>query len=842
MKGSIKGWLLVLLLSAPIVPQLAFAVCNCPSQFDLRVIGPSTMQIPLAWDAVPGASAYTVERSLTCDFSQPANCDVVSTPTCYKLSSFITAFGDTGKLPTDRNRFRRPSGLQNATTYYYRVRAKLPTGELISDCESAQLAPLPTRGVAGDLQADLVLGQPDFSQNEFRKTSAVGTQWAGGITVDKTRIPNRLYISDTNHNRVLGFDSIGHCANSTQCTSDADCPAGVCTLDHPNLTPQIVLGQPSVVDHAACNGDGTAQRYPDRAAATDATLCLIPPETLSIGESVSETSMEVDASGNLYVPDLFNNRVVRYASPLPGAGQSANGEWGQSSFAGNQANRGGTVSSNGLAFSTTGARAGVAVDHQGNLWVADPGNARVLRFPHTAIDTIASDADIVLGQTSCSGTVRGDSVSRPLTQFAYPSDVAVDTINRVLYVLDASFATTDTQRVIAYQLPVDLPQRPSCGVEPTLIGQAILTQQTPQMPFYCDVNGFGGMQPTALVIDSVSHGLWVENSCFFAEMFDLGTLQPVFRVQVLHMTGLDVDREGNLYASDKWYDTYRFRHSSLVANGLNFQSNTSARGIVYPGFRNPPTADAYYRNFGVTVFGSTPGSQQLISADYHRLLIWNNFDAGSFTSNGQPLTNGASAQDVFGEPDFVTETLSERYDYPQVTAGRFWIQLPAAGAVEAFEFPLRGSLSPGGPSIPSKKVYINVRSPAFTGYPLLGMPGQTIAAQDADLLDFAVGPSGNEMWVADTDRSRVFRINNLNGPGSPYVDVVLGQDDLTQTGCNKGVGAAGQIATSLCYPNGVLLDPEGNLYIADNGHEAGANQRIIEFDASRFAFKPGEVT
>ena len=45
-------------------------------------------------------------------------------------------------------------------------------------------------------------------------------------------------------------------------------------------------------------------------------------------------------------------------------------------------------------------RAGIALDAQGNLWVADAGNNRVLRFPASQLvaNTIEPAADRVIGQ------------------------------------------------------------------------------------------------------------------------------------------------------------------------------------------------------------------------------------------------------------------------------------------------------------------------------------------------------------------------------------------------------------------------------------------------------------
>ena len=87
--------------------------------------------------------------------------------------------------------------------------------------------------------------------------------------------------------------------------------------------------------------------------------------------------------------------------------------------------------------------AAMAFDSAGNLWITDPGNNRVLRFPgpNSASNQLASKtsqpmADIVLGQTDF--TLRGLSPNASATRpdlLSNPIGLAVD-LNGGLYVLD----------------------------------------------------------------------------------------------------------------------------------------------------------------------------------------------------------------------------------------------------------------------------------------------------------------------------------------------------------------------------------------------------------------------
>ncbi len=80
----------------------------------------------------------------------------------------------------------------------------------------------------------------------------------------------------------------------------------------------------------------------------------------------------LDSSGNLYVSDFNNNRVLFY----PAGSITATRVYGQNgSFTSNTANNG------GISASSLNQPKSVAIDNNGNLYVADTGNNRVLFYP-----------------------------------------------------------------------------------------------------------------------------------------------------------------------------------------------------------------------------------------------------------------------------------------------------------------------------------------------------------------------------------------------------------------------------------------------------------------------------
>ncbi|GIW44428.1 MAG: hypothetical protein KatS3mg077_1710 [Candidatus Binatia bacterium] len=172
--------------------------------------------------------------------------------------------------------------------------------------------PTPARGNPGDLWADIVLGQPSFSEIAPHKVTARRLFNPGGVVVDRSVRPNRVYVYDGGNSRVLGLAYLGHVESGPNagapCTADSDYGAR-CVIDE-GRGADIVLGQPGF-HTSACNGDSGFQGYPQRPRASATTLCSLPEDQISPLEGGSGANMAVDPAGNLYVPDFFNHRVLR---------------------------------------------------------------------------------------------------------------------------------------------------------------------------------------------------------------------------------------------------------------------------------------------------------------------------------------------------------------------------------------------------------------------------------------------------------------------------------------------------------------------------------------------------
>lgn len=158
-------------------------------------------------------------------------------------------------------------------------RVRLPALAIVLTVISTIAIAIGFPAVAGNYAAELVLGQNDFTHAMQNLGGPSGLKDPFGVGVDKSVTPNRIYVADTDNNRILGW------ANEQDLTSGA--PA------------DLVLGQNDF--NSGHNNGGTM--------AGDASG--VGPDSLE-----QPTSVAVDAGGNVYVADSGNNRVLLYPAPF----------------------------------------------------------------------------------------------------------------------------------------------------------------------------------------------------------------------------------------------------------------------------------------------------------------------------------------------------------------------------------------------------------------------------------------------------------------------------------------------------------------------------------------------
>ncbi len=792
----------------------------------LRLAAATTVEIALAWDAVPGAVSYILERSASAAFAPSETAEL-------KLPGSVTGYGDTGRDPLDGSRFRMgsvgpPAGFRPGATYHYRLKAALAEkAQVLSNPVEASLATKPRRGEPGDLWADVVLGQPDFFQYNYGKLTLTSANLAGGLAIDRRTRPNRVYLVDGNNNRILGLSRVGSSSGSGKpCTTGEDCPAGERCVARPGeVEAEVLIGQPGV-NASAANGDATMQAFPGSAPASARSLAMSRSGAVSPGETVVFVNPAVDAEHNLYVPDSYNHRVLMYKDPFDPRNDAAADEvWGQlGDFTTHEVNKGG-LSARSLHLRDV---MGIDIDPRGNLWVADSFNHRVLRFPRDpAAGCTRTEADVVLGQDDFQhAAARSDD---SLSRLNLPVGVRADAWGNI-YVLEWGQGAEKgqlpprlllyTAESIASSLREGKPAVPAARVLAPKAGDdpAIL------------------WMPSSLAYDPLRNGLWCLKVNGTAQHYDLEEDRFTRRVGdgPGHLTGVDVDGAGNVLIVDNWSDETVRRYAARLVDASSPEKPVrwDAHETVFLA-KPQKTLDALTGVTGLEILG-----KQLIVTDKFRLLFWNDY---------HDVLKGPQAGQAAGG-EWCPEADRLHVAYPRKDSrGRLWIstmgRIPAIPgdqpvALRAFEAPLRKGSEP-------------VRRVDASQFET--KEGRKLQPAYQDFIYFAPAGKGDRIWIADENSGRVLRLVNVDGEEDakrgPYVDVVLGKSSLEAEGRQPGgsasgggsaPGSAARIgADTLWIASGLRLDPEGNLWVLDKpAGDDGMGTRLLKFDARDIPGRP----
>ncbi len=282
------------------------------------------------------------------------------------------------------------------------------------------------------ITAGVVWGQGgSFTSNANNGISASSMQALGGVLVDPA---GNLYAADGQNNRVLFFPRGSMTAtrvygqNGSFTTGTAN-NGGVSanSLSNPQGLALDSSGDLYVADEYNNRvlfypaGSTTATRvYGQNGSFTTKTENNGGVSANSLGQPYG---LAVDASGGLYVSDYQNNRVLFY----PAGSTTATRVYGQGgSFTSNAVNNG------GISASSLNQPTGVALDSSGDLYIADIYNNRVLFYPSgsTTATRVYGQLGSFTSGTANNGGITADSLDNPM----YPAlDSAGD-----LYVVDRS--------------------------------------------------------------------------------------------------------------------------------------------------------------------------------------------------------------------------------------------------------------------------------------------------------------------------------------------------------------------------------------------------------------------
>ena len=212
--------------------------------------------------------------------------------------------------------------------------------------------------------ASLAIGQGDLTSGGLCPSLTTPTASSlcnpSGVAIDSH---GNLWVADTNSHRVLEFNP----------------PFAT------NMSAVLELGQPS----GAAFTSGTANNGGISASTLD-----------------GPTALAFDDSGNLWVADGLNNRVLEFKPPFAN-GMAATTVLGQGDFTSSSPNQG----MSGPSAGTLSNPQGLQIDSSGGLFVGDSANNRTLRFASPFSNGM--NATIVIGQSDFTSSAANQGGSNP---------------------------------------------------------------------------------------------------------------------------------------------------------------------------------------------------------------------------------------------------------------------------------------------------------------------------------------------------------------------------------------------------------------------------------------------
>lgn len=626
--------------------------------------------------------------------------------------------------------------------------------------QAKQINNEPIRGLPGDLWADTVIGKRDFTEISPREIVPYKINSPGGVAIDRSVSPGRMYVWDSGNNRILGVD-LGTCYGTN----------GPCNAN-------IVIGQPSGNDYGGCNQDSSFQNYPNRKNASASTLCGTWEGTHTTLEDKSFVSMYVDNQGNLYVPDARNHRVLKYNSPFT-TDTIADDFWGQNDFTGNECNITGNTETGyyppptnmSLCFFGYGLGSGVTLDQAGNMWVADGGNNRVLRFsknPQTGV--INKTADLVLGQDNFQTSHHGSTSERlygPMAlRFAPNGD---------LYVVD-----NGNLRIMKYRAPF------TTGMAGTSMLTGAFTY------------------PSGIEIDPQGRGFWVfDTTSNIIKLWRYDGTYTSIMADTLNNGGgsFGFDTLNNLLESTYVYGQNVNRHDPSgnyeLARGLFSPpigyNLTSSRRLEHPAW------------VGLAVTNS-----QLVVVD-KRLLFWNN---PANLVNGIPPDGhvGTANPNEIPDPEFFTVEADQNNHIFAIKGDDIHI----------YNAPLTTNAQP-------IKIISNSLPVLGTSDRVGIQSSRSLAATSNGNFLYVSRPQFHQVFRIRNPLATQPQVDMILGQDS--VDNIYCNRDPNDPR-NQDPWATGpdnDELNTLCYPGAIALDRQENLYISDHFIEVAGNKRLLLF-------------
>ncbi|HEY3325007.1 MAG TPA: PKD domain-containing protein [Planctomycetota bacterium] len=641
-----------------------------------------------------------------------------------------------------------------------------------------------------DSVADRVLGQPDLASNTANNGGISFTSLSGptALFIDPS---DNLWIADTGNNRVVTrptpFGGFGSFNLFGQPDGNSGAPNNGGISAKSLLAPEgvVVDAQGNVTIFDTLNNRGlfyqSAGSFFDPAATfvlsqPNATSSLLnkgnpQPDATTLN---SPGGAAFDPGGQVYVADIGNNRVLAFGGSVAGFAVRVFGQPDMTSGANNQ---GGVPSASTLSFPRS-----IAFDAAGNLFVADRGNNRVLRFnqpspnPVPTIGTLLPDS-IGVPATDCVMSVNGTGFvpGAVVNWNATPLPTTFFSKTRLNVSVPASLLTSPGSAAVTVTNPA-----PGGGLSPLRV--VTLYPRVPGDTVADRVLGQGDFS-TAGLLDGISPR----------------TLFLPF--------GVAVDKTGRFWVSD-----ISFARILSWPDATAFTNGQAADAVIGQADLNSAVLSA-------TANDNTLNSPERIAFDSKgNLYVADTFNHRVLEFDAPIAAAGAHASRVFGQLVFTTKVpnnggvSASSLSFPQGvavdSADRLYVADTLNHRVLIYDTPLTSSVA--------TRV---IGQPDFTSNTAnnAGLSASTLSAPNSVVID----AFGN-LYVSDSGNNRVLEYD-APVASSAAARRVFGQNGSFTTGTanNGGISAA-----TLGGPADLALDRAGNLYISDS-----SNSRVLEFDA-----------
>jgi sugar lactone lactonase YvrE len=537
-------------------------------------------------------------------------------------------------------------------------------------------------------------------------------------------------------------------------------------------------------------------------------------------------------SGRLYLADTQNHRVLSW----PDAATFTNGQVadiviGQADFNSTQENQGNMLpSATSLAYPM-----GTAVDNNGNLFVSDSNNGRVLAY--TAPITTGMAASRVFGQPDF--TTRDGPAPPTANRFNFPVGIAVDgggnlyvtdyNNNRVLEFDAALTSDATADRVFG---PPDFTSRDYSLYLP----EGVAVDDTGNL-YIADTSHNRVLEyDTPPLTDTIADRVFGQPN-FAGTAVNSGGISAI---SLYSPMGIAIDSRDNLYIADTnnnrvlQYDNPLIGDTTadLVFGQPDFTSNTNNNGGV----------SAQSLAWPLSVAIGAGDHLYVVEQGNHRLLAYDKPvpDADLAITRMNPLEVAA------GGSDFLLTVEGTRFasgatvrwngaDRPtaMVSPSRLVAQIHTADIAAMGVISVTVANTSGGVSAPHKLAIYNPTPADTVADRVLGQPSRTSDVPKYDggrangmyyPVGAAVSPGSGRLFIADTLNHRVLSWPSAteftNGQAA---DVVIGQPNFAVHAANQA-GPVG--ANTLDTPADVAVDTQGNLYISDSH-----NHRVLAYTA-----------